>query len=345
VLLSYVFITYTEGAVEHNQLVERSIMDTSGYDPTSYCRMNPRTKASKTLRHMGRQWQLYLFLLLPIAFVITFNYIPMYGVTLAFRDYRIKAGILGSPWAGMKYFNQFFSSPNFGLTLKNTIILSLYSLVAGFPMPIILALCLNEVSKQWFKKTVQMVTYAPFFISTVVLVGMLIQILSPRTGLINKVVVALGGTAVDFMAVPSLFRSIYVWSGIWQGMGYSAIIYIAALSNADPSLYEAAIIDGANRWQKIIHIDFPTILPTMTLLLIMSLGNIMSVGAEKVYLMQNNLNMLTSETISTYVYKIGLLSGQFSLSTAVGVFNSVVNFVLIVLVNKVAQKVGETSLW
>ena len=269
----------------------------------------------------------------------------MYGITLAFKDYKVKLGILGSPWAGGKYFQQFFSSPNFSLTLKNTLILSFYSLAAGFPMPILLALCLNEVKSQWFKKTVQMVSYAPYFISTVVLVGMLIQMTSVRSGFINKIISALGGTPVDFMALPGMFRTLYVWSGIWQGMGYSAIIYIAALSNADPTLYEAAIIDGASRLQKIIHIDIPTIVPTMTLLLIMSLGNIMSIGAEKVYLMQNNLNLLKSEIISTYVYKIGLISGQFSLSTAVGVFNSVVNFILIVIVNWIARRVGETSLW
>lgn len=190
-----------------------------------------------------------------------------------------------------------------------------------------------------------MVTYAPYFISTVVMVGMLIQLMSVRTGFFNKIISSLGGTPIDFMAVPSLFRTIYVFSGVWQGMGYSAIIYIAALSNVDPQLYEAAIIDGASRLQKIVHIDIPAILPTIVLMLIMALGNVMSIGAEKVYLMQNNLNLSTSEIISTYVYKIGLIHGQFSLSTAVGLFNSVVNFVLIVLVNAAARRLGDTSLW
>ena len=195
-----------------------------------------RSRTRAKLMHMARQWQLYAFLLIPVALVIIFNYVPMYGITLAFKDYKIKQGILGSPWAGGKYFNQFFSSPNFSLTLKNTLILSLYSLAAGFPMPILLALCLNEVKQQWFKKLVQMVSYAPYFISTVVMVGMLIQLMNVRTGFVNKLISAVGGTPVDFMAVPGLFRTIYVWSGIWQSMGYSAIIYIAALSNADPSL-------------------------------------------------------------------------------------------------------------
>ena len=297
------------------------------------------------LRRMQRQWQLYLFLLLPVACVVIFNYVPMYGIVLAFKNYRPNKGILGSPWVGMKYFNQFFNSPSFLLLLKNTLILSLYSLLASLPVPILLALCLNEVRIPWFKKTVQMVTYAPYFISTVVMVGMLIQLMNIRSGFFNHLIQIFGGTPVDFMAIPSLFRTIYVFSGVWQGMGYSAVIYIAALSNVDPQLYEAAIIDGANRLQKIIHIDIPAILPTIVLMLIMSLGNVMSIGAEKVYLMQNNLNLSTSEIISTYVYKIGLINGQFSLSTAVGLFNSVINFVLIVIVNTIARRLGDTSLW
>lgn len=300
---------------------------------------------SSLLRRMKRQWVLYLFLALPVICVILFNYVPMYGAVLAFKNYRPNRGILGSEWAGLKYFAQFFRSPNFSLLLKNTLILSLYSLVASLPIPILLALCLNEVHIPWFKKTVQMVTYAPYFISTVVMVGMLIQLMSVRTGFFNKIISSLGGTPIDFMAVPSLFRTIYVFSGVWQGMGYSAIIYIAALSNVDPQLYEAAIIDGASRLQKIVHIDIPAILPTIVLMLIVALGNVMSIGAEKVYLMQNNLNLSTSEIISTYVYKIGLIHGQFSLSTAVGLFNSVVNFVLIVLVNAAARRLGDTSLW
>ena len=311
-------------------------------EKSALSRRGPRTGL---LRRMQRQWQLYLFLLLPVACVVIFSYVPMYGIVLAFKNYRPNKGILGSPWVGMKYFNQFFNSPSFLLLLKNTLILSLYSLLASLPVPILLALCLNEVRIPWFKKTVQMVTYAPYFISTVVMVGMLIQLMNIRTGFFNHLIQIFGGTPVDFMAIPSLFRTIYVFSGVWQGMGYSAVIYIAALSNVDPQLYEAAIIDGANRLQKIIHIDIPAILPTIVLMLIMSLGNVMSIGAEKVYLMQNNLNLSTSEIISTYVYKIGLINGQFSLSTAVGLFNSVINFVLIVIVNTIARRLGDTSLW
>lgn len=304
-------------------------------------------KRERVWHNIRRYWQLYLFLLIPVALVIIFSYVPMYGVTLAFKDYRAKKGILGSPWADpwFKYFKQFFNTPNFSLLLGNTLKLSLSSLVFSFPAPIILALALNEVRQKWFKKTVQMITYAPYFISTVVLVGMLIRLTNARNGLISQIIQLFGGEAVDLMSKSNMFRPLYIITGIWQGMGYSAVIYIAALSNADPSLYEAALIDGANRWQKIIHIDLPTILPTVTLMLIMSLGNIMSVGAEKVYLMQNDLNLMNSEIISTYVYKIGLISGQFSLSTAVGLFNSVINFILLFIVNTVARKVGETSLW
>lgn len=290
-------------------------------------------------KNVQRHWQLYLFLLVSVVLLLIFSYWPMYGVTLAFKNYRAKLGIMGSPWVGLKYFKQFFNTPNFSLLLKNTLILSIYSMVLSFPASIILALCLNEVKAKWFKKSVQMITYAPYFISTVVLIGMLIRLTNARYGLISKIIQALGGPPTDLMASSDNFRPLYVLSGIWQGMGYSAVIYIAALSNADPTLYEAALIDGANRWQKIVQIDIPTIMPTITLLLIMS------VGSEKVYRMQNNLNLMLSEIISTYVYKIGLISGQFSLSTAVGLFNSVVNFILLFLVNKIAQKVSETSLW
>ena len=307
-----------------------------------------RLKKRRSFLRRVKKHKLHLLMIIPvICWYLLFKYGPLYGVTLAFKEFRSKLGILGSPWANppLKHFLQFFNSPNFSLLLKNTLLLSLYSLAAGFPAPIILALCLNEVKQKWFKKSVQMITYAPYFISTVVLVGMLIRLTNARNGLFSQIIQLFGGPPTDLMANSGMFRTLYVFSGIWQGMGYSAIIYIAALSNVDPTLYEAAIIDGVSRFQKIIHIDIPTILPTVTLLLIMSLGSIMSVGAEKVYLMQNDLNQMKSEIISTYVYKIGLINGQFSISTTVGVFNSVVNFILLFIVNKIAQHVGETSLW
>lgn len=290
-------------------------------------------------------WQMYIFLLLPLAYLIIFCYIPMYGVTLAFKDYKILDGIWGSPWAGLKYFKQFFMSPNFWLLLKNTIYLSVYSLIAGFPAPIILALALNEVKSSSFKKFVQMVTYAPYFISMVVLVGMVITFMTPRLGILNNLVEMIIGRQINLMGQSNLFSTTYVLSGIWQSAGYGAIIYIAALSGIDPALYEAAVIDGATRFQKMIHIDIPGIMPTIVIMLILSLGGLLGVGAEKAFLMQNPLNLSNSEIIATYVYKIGLVSGQYSFSTAVGLFNSVVNFSLLVLVNWISRRLSETSLW
>ncbi len=296
-------------------------------------------------RLIRKHWQYYLLFSVPLLYVIIFAYVPMGGILLAFKTYRISVGILRSPWAGLHYFEQFFTSPVFWMLLKNTLGLSVYSLVAGFPMPILLALMLNETTSLRFKKTVQMVTYAPYFISTVVMVSIIMQFLDPRLGFANRVIVLLGGQARNFMGVERLFQSIYVWSGLWQNTGYAAIIYIAALSGIDPTLYEAAYIDGASRLQKVIHIDLPGILPTVVILLILSVGSSMNVGFEKVFLMQNPLNLGTSEIIATYVYKLGILNAQFSFGTAVGLFNSVINLILIASVNQIARRIGETSLW
>lgn len=296
-------------------------------------------------KSLKRHWALYLFVLFPIVHTFIFSYMPMYGVTLAFKDYSIKAGIMGSKWVGLKYFEKFLSTPNIDQYVINTVMLSVYSMLFGFPAPILLALLLNEVRSKFFKKTVQMATFAPHFISTVVIVGMLIQILSIRGGLVNNFLGLFGIEPINFMGKASAFRTIYVASGIWQGMGYSSVLYIAALSSVDPTLYEAAIIDGASRLQKIRHIDIPAIMPTVTLSLIMSFGGIMSVGADKAYLLQNNLNLATSEIISTYVYKMGLIQGQYSFSTAVSLLNTAINLVLLFSVNKIAQHVGETSMW
>ena len=307
-----------------------------------------RKKVQKrALKRMKQQWQLYVFLLIPIAVVIIFSYVPMYGITLAFKEFRSKLGILGSPWANppVKHFLQFFNSPNFGLLLKNTLLLSLYSLAAGFPAPIILALCLNEVKQKWFKKSVQMITYAPYFISTVVLVGMLIRLTNARNGLFSQIIQFFGGPPTDLMANSGMFRTLYVFSGIWQGMGYSAIIYIAALSNVDPTLYEAAIIDGVNRFQKIVHIDIPTILPTVTLLLIMNLGHILGSEFDRPFTLSNPLVVGASKTISIFVYERGIQGSQFSLSTAVGLFQSVVCVIFLLLSNSLAKKFGERGIW
>jgi putative aldouronate transport system permease protein len=299
----------------------------------------------KRLKSIKKNWDLYLVVLLPLLYIIIFAYIPMYGAQIAFKDFNSAKGIMGSPWVGFKHFIVFFKSYYFVRTLKNTLGVSFYGMIAGFPFPIILAILLNSIGNKRYKKSVQMVTYIPYFISTVVMVSIIMQVLDMRSGLVNKVITLFGAKPVLFMAKPELFKSIYVWSGIWQGTGYSSIIYLAALAGIDSTLYEAAIVDGATKIQRIWHIDIPGILPTIVILLILRTGHIMSVGFEKIYLMQNPLNLQASEVIATYVYKVGLLGGNFSFSTAVGFFNSVVNCLLLVAVNEVAKRVGETSLW
>jgi putative aldouronate transport system permease protein len=301
------------------------------------------TLAGKSLR---KNWQLYVLVIPPVVFFIIFKYIPMFNVVLAFKDYNIIKGIWGSPWVGMKYFNMFFQNPVFFTLLKNTLYLSLYSLAVGFPIPIILALALNEVKNARFKRTVQLVTYAPYFISTVVMVSIVMLFLSPSTGIINMLLGVLGIDSINFLGNPNMFRSVYVWSDIWQGAGYAAVIYLAALSGVDPSLYEAAKVDGASRLQKIWHVDLPGIFPTTVIILILSIGSIMGVGFEKIYLLQNPLNTVTSEVISTFVYKVGLINANYSFATAVGLFNSLVNMILLFIVNAVAKRVSNSNgLW
>ncbi|WP_258881592.1 sugar ABC transporter permease [Paenibacillus sp. sptzw28] len=304
-----------------------------------------QSNSSKTLIKVKRHWELYLLVLLPVLYLLIFKYIPMVGVQIAFKDFNVIKGIWGSPFVGLKHFKEFFDSPNFWLLIKNTIGISFYSLIAGFPVPIVLALALNEVRTGFFKRSVQMITYAPHFISTVVMVSIIILMLSPHVGIVDHFFTLLGMPMTNFMGIPEYFKSIYVWSGIWQEMGYASIIYIAALAGVDPSLYEAARIDGASRWKKIIHIDLPSLIPITVIMLILSLGSVMGVGFEKIYLMQNPLNASSSEVISTYVYKVGLLGANFSFSAAVGLFNSVINLILLLTVNFFARKVSETSLW
>lgn len=293
-----------------------------------------------------RHWQLYVILAFPMAFLITFNYIPMLGVQIAFRDYNPIQGIWHSPWIGLSQFATFFKSPYFVPLIRNTLILSIYTLVISTPASVILALALNEVRNERFKKIVQMFTYAPYFISTVVLVGIMEIILSPSTGLLGQLAHVFGiSQAPDVLGNPIAFPSLYVWSGIWQETGYGAVIYLAALSNVNPELYEAARIDGASRFQKIRHIDFQSIKPTIIILVILAVGNLLRVGFEKVYLLQDNLNLSTSEIISTYVYKIGLLNANFSFAGAVGLFDAVVGLILIFAVNFIAKRVSGTSLF
>ena len=305
--------------------------------------IRPRRKSP--LVRLAQSWQLYVLLLPAVAYLIIFHYIPLYGVQIAFRDYRPRNGFLGSTWVGLKHFKYFLHSPQFPQLMRNTVLLSLYSLIFTFPLPILLALLLNECGSVGYKKFVQNVTYAPHFISTVVLCGIITAFFS-QSGIINQLGrILFGAQAVDYMSYPRYWRSLFVGSGIWQNTGYNAIIYIAALAGVSSELHEAAIMDGAIRVQRIWHIDIPSIMPTIIILLIMQCGKVMNVGFQKAYLLQNDLNTSVSEVISTYVYKMGLNKGQYSLSTAVGLFNNVINFTLVILVNKAANKLSGSGLW
>lgn len=304
-----------------------------------------KKKRQTTWRLMKQNYQLYIFLIPAIVFIVLFMYAPMYGLQIAFKNYRPGDGIWGSKWVGLQWFERFFASPRCWEIIKNTLVISVYSLVAGFPFPICLAIILNYVKNLRFKKFAQTVTYMPYFISTVVLVGMLSLFFSPSSGFINTFIKMFGGEPIYFLGISKYFSHLYVWSGIWQSVGYSSIIYIAALSGVSPELHESAVIDGANILRRIWHIDIPTIMPTMIILLIMSCGNIMNVGYEKVYLMQNDLTINASEIISTYVYKIGINNAQFSFSTAIGLMNNLINFIILIAANKVANRIFGSGLW
>lgn len=280
-----------------------------------------------------------------MIYIIVFEYVPMYGVQIAFKNFIATKGIYGSPWVGFQHFERFFNSNMFSVLIKNTLGLSLYRLAAGFPAPIILALLLNHLNSKRYKRVIQTATYAPHFISSVVIVSMLLVFLSPRGGLVNVIITALGAEPILFMGKPELFKTIFVFSGIWQNTGWGAIVYLSALSAISPELHESAIVDGASKLKRIIYIDLPGIMPTAVILLILDIGNIMNIGFEKVFLMQNSLNIDASEIIATYVYKVGLIGGQYSFSAAVGLFNSLINFILLIIVNKVAKTITETSLW
>jgi putative aldouronate transport system permease protein len=304
-------------------------------------------KKTTVFQLMKRHWQMYLLLLLPLAYLLIFRYYPMLGAQIAFKRFRASLGIWGSQWVGFSHFVKFFKSYQFSRVLTNTIFLSIYQLAAGFPFPIVFALLLNTLTNQRYKKLVQTVTYLPYFISVVVLVGIMMQVFNPIAGIYGKLVFSLTGKpAVDLFGTSSLFPHLYVWSGVWQNMGWNSIIYLAALSAVSPELHEAGKIDGMSRFMRVVYIDFPAIFPTITILLILNAGRIMSLGFEKVYLMQNSLNVSRSEVISTYVYKIGLAAGggDFSYATAIGLFNSMVNLLLIVSVNKICSKLGSNSL-
>ncbi|KRF31752.1 ABC transporter permease [Paenibacillus sp. Soil787] len=300
---------------------------------------------SIALRMVKKNWQLYLIILPSLVYLIIFKYVPMAGVQIAFKNYMVTKGIWGSDWIGFKHFLDFFHLPIFWRVIKNTSLLSLYSLLIGFPAPIILALALNELRNGIFKRAVQLVTFAPYFISTVIMVSIIMLFLSPQLGFVHLLADKFGFPAENIMSKPEYFKTVYVLSDVWQFTGYASVIYIAALAGVDPHLYEAAKVDGASRFQRMIHIDLPSLMPTAVILLILNAGQIMNVGFEKVYLMQNAINVGTSEVISTYVYKMGLVGANFSFSAAVGLFNSIVNLLLLIIVNYVARKNSETSLW
>lgn len=294
-----------------------------------------------------RRWGLYLLLLIPVVYVFIFNYVPMYGVTIAFKRYRIKSGILGSPWIGFYQFERLFSNVKFSQILGNTLWLSLYSLLAGFPVPILLAIGLTHLNSNRYRRTVQLVTYAPHFLSTVVIVGLINQLFSMHSGVVNRLLELLGAGSVNLLGNADYFRHMYVWSGVWQGAGYSAIIFISALAGVDPQLHEAAAIDGASMWKRVWHIDIPGILPTITIMLILRMGSLMAVGFEKIFLMQNSTNLAVSEVIETYVYKQGITASKpdFSYATAVGLFQNVISFILVMSANFVSRRVSDFGLW
>ena len=304
-----------------------------------------------------RNGGLYLLMIPAMIIFICFTYLPMYGIVIAFKNFKPARGILGSEWAGLRYFKKYFSSYMFSNTIRNTLVISIYTILVTFPLPILIALMCNQMYAKRFKKFFQVSTYLPHFISTVVMCGMIVLFLSPSSGVIPKLLGYIGVQTGDLMGKASAFSSIYVWTEAWQHVGWDSIMYIAALSAVDPQLYEAAVVDGCspfrvlveivipNKWQKMRSIDIPLLMPTAVVLFILRAGSVMSVGFEKVYLLQNDLNISASEIISTYVYKMGLKSNQYSYSAAIGLFNNVVNFILLLSVNFIAGKMGDTSLF
>ena len=305
-----------------------------------------RAKHWKYVRRLA--WQnraLYVMLLPLVVYIAIFNYVPMYGVQIAFKDFTLGKGIINSPWDGFKWFQYFFESPKFKNVVINTLAISAYGLVASFPAPIILALMMHNVLGRRFVKAVQTITYMPHFISVVVMVGMLSCFFSINSGFINTLIENLGGTRKYFMGEAKYFRHVYVWSGVWQGVGWGSILYMAALTGVSSELHEAAMIDGASKLQRIWHVEVPALVPTITIMLIMNIGSLMSVGFDKVYLMQNSLNIDVSETISTYTYKMGLISSKHSFSSAIGLFNNVINFVMLTVFNYISRLVSGSSLW
>ncbi len=328
-------------------LLDRTTVEEKPSKIKRFFKKQPKVKRNHWVewkKSIKKNWELYLLLVPVILYFLVFHYYPLYGLQIAFKDFIATKGITDSPWVGFKHFERFFDSYYFWRLIKNTIGIGIFTLLVSFPIPIILALMLNEVKSLRFKKAVQTIIYAPHFLSTVVVVGMLLLFLK-SDGMINQIIMLFGGTPINFIAEPAWFKSLYVFSDVWQTMGWSSIIYIAALAAVDPAQHEAAMMDGASKFQRIIHINIPAIMPTIVILFILNAGSVMSVGFEKVFLMQNDLNMSASDVISTFVYRSGILEAQYSFSAAVGLFNSIINFILLVMVNRIAKKVSETSLW
>ena len=300
----------------------------------------------KAVRRVLSKWQLYVLLLPALIILILFSYYPIYGLLIAFKDFKARDGILRSPWATplFRYFNEFFSTSIATTAIKNTVVISVLSLIIGFPVPIIFALLLNQVQNKRVGRVIQTISYAPYFLSTVIIIS-IISMMFSTSGIVNTFLKNNGKQVIYFTSLPEWFRPLYIGSSIWQSMGFNAIIYIAALTGISPDLYEAAIVDGATRFQRVLHIDIPLIMPTVILMLILSVGNLLNVGYEKAFLMQNTMNTTVSELISTYVYKVGLQNAQYSFATAVGLFNSVVNFILLVIVNFFSKKFSDTSVF
>lgn len=304
--------------------------------------VNPKRKLWKQIL---KRYDLYLMLLLPMAWYILLMYGPMYGLQIAFKDYIPVNGFWGSEWVGLEHFKRFFDSYYFWRLIKNTITIEMFSLIFGFPIPILLALLVNEIRVKKFKKTLQNITYIPHFISVVVLVGMLSLFLDPQNGIINIALSHIGIDPVAYMQKAEWFKFLFISSNIWTNMGWQSIIYIAALSGVDPQLYEAATVDGASRLKRIIHVSIPAILPTIIILFILDIGHFMDIGFQKILLMQNDLNMSSSDVIATFTYRKGILDGEYSFTTAIGLFDAVINFILLILINQLARKKASTSLW
>lgn len=304
-------------------------------------------RKERPLSDIKKNWQLYVMLLVPFIYILVFKYGPMYGATIAFTNYVPMKGYFGSEWVGFANFIRFFKSPQCLTLIKNTLALSLYSLLLSIPFPVILAICINYLKNQAFKKSVQMVTYLPHFISTVIIVGLMQLMFNTQSGVVNNILFALTGEKTNFLGLSKYFRHMYVWSGVWQGTGWSSILYVSALAGVDPQLHEAAIIDGASKVRRVWHIDIPCILPTISIMIIMSMGSILNVGFDKTFLMQNATNLEMSEVLSTYEYKVGIGGGMpsYSYPAAIGMFSSIVTFILICITNKITKTLSNTGLW